>query len=47
MNDKVIGPGKPKRVSKNLWERKIRKRVRDAQGKQMGQEYPGRNKLDK
>ena len=31
MKDKVIGPGKPKGVNKNSWERKIRKRVEDAQ----------------
>ena len=36
MNDKVIGLRKPKGISKNPWERKIRKRAEDAQGKQMG-----------
>ena len=31
MKDKVIGLGKPKGVSKNLWECRIRKRAKDAQ----------------
>ena len=44
MKDKVIGLRKPKRVSKNPWERRIRKRAKDAQGKQMGQGCPRRNK---
>ena len=30
VKDKVIQPGKPKRVSKNPWEHKTRKRVKDA-----------------
>ena len=46
MKDKVIGPGKPKGVSKNLQERRIRKIVEDAQGKQMGQGCPRGNKWD-
>ena len=37
MKDKVIGPRKPKGISNSPWERRIRKRAEDAQGKQMGQ----------
>lgn len=40
--DKVIGPKKPKIVSKSSWECKIRKWAEDAQGKQMGQGCPRR-----
>jgi len=47
MKDKVIGPGKPKGVSKSPWERRIRKRAKDSYGKQMGQGCPRRNKWDK
>ena len=42
MKDIVIGPGKPKRVSKSPWECRIRKWAEDAQGKQMGQGCPRR-----
>ena len=34
MKDKVIGSGKPKRVSKSPWERRVRKK---GQGKLVGQ----------
>ena len=37
MRNKKIGSGKPKGVSKSPWVCRIRKRVKDAQGKQMGQ----------
>ena len=37
IKNKVIGPGKPKGVSKSPWERKVRKMAKEAQGKQMGQ----------
>ena len=47
MKDKVIGPGKPKRVGKSPWECRIRKWAEDAQGKQMSQGCPRRKKLDK
>ena len=40
MEDKVIGLGKSKRVSKSPWERRIRKWVEDAQGKQTSQGCP-------
>ena len=46
MKDKVIGSGKPKGVSKSPWERRIRKRAEDAQGKKMGQGCPRGNKWD-
>ena len=45
MKYKVTGSGKPKRVSKGLWESKIGKRVEKAQGKQAGQGCP-RGKWD-
>ena len=32
MKNKVIGPGKPKRVSKSPWKCKVRKWAKDAQG---------------
>ena len=32
MKDKAIGLGKPKRVSKNPWECRIRQCFKDAQG---------------
>ena len=47
MKDKATGLGKPKRVSKSSWECRIRKCVKDAQGKQMGQGCPRRKKWDK
>ena len=47
MKDKVIGSRKLKGVSKNPWERKVRKMVKEAQGKQMGQGCPRENKWDK
>ena len=40
MTDKVIGPGKPKKVSKIPREWKIRKWVKNTQGKQMSQDCP-------
>ena len=43
MKDKVIELGKPKGVSKSLWERRIRKMAKEAQEKQMGQECPRGN----
>ena len=36
----VIGLGKPNEVSKSPWEYKVSKRVKEAQGKQMGQGCP-------
>ena len=47
MKDKVIRPEKPKGVSKSPWERKIRKRAKEAQGKLVGQGCPKGNKWDK
>ena len=47
MNDKVTRSRKPKRVSKSPWERRVRKRAKEAQGKQMGQGCLGGNKWDK
>ena len=47
MKDKVIGLRKLKGASKSPWERGIRKRAKDVQGKQMGQGCPRRNKWDK
>ena len=35
--NKVIGPSKPIEVSKNPWECRISKRVKEAQRKQAGQ----------
>jgi len=46
MRDKVIGPEKLKGVSKSPWERRIRKRVKEAQEKQMGQGCLRGNKWD-
>ena len=37
MKDKLIRPGKPKRVGKSPWECRVIKWVKDAQGKQMSQ----------
>ena len=36
MKDKVIRSGESKRVGKSLWECRIRKWAKDAQGKKMG-----------
>ena len=47
MKDNVIGPVKPKKVSKSPWECKLRKGAKDAQGKQMGQRCLRRKKWDK
>ena len=47
MKDEVIGSKKPKRVSKSPWEHKIRKRVKDAKGKQIGQGCLRGDKWDK
>ena len=47
MRNKVIGLRKPKGVSKSPWICRIRKRVKDTQGKQMGQGWSRRKKLDK
>ena len=48
IKDKVIGSGKSKRVSKSPWESRIKKKMaKEAQGKQMGQGCPRRNKWDK
>ena len=38
--NKVIESGKPNRVSKNPWECRVSKRVKEAQRKQMGQGCP-------
>ena len=46
MKDKIIGTGKLKGVSKNPGERRVRKRAKEAQGKQMGQGSPRGNKWD-
>ena len=37
MKDNVIGPGKPKELTKSPWECKVKKRAKEAEGKQMGQ----------
>ena len=37
MMDNAIGLGKSKGVSKIPWEHRVRKRAKEAQGKQMGQ----------
>ena len=46
MKDKIIGSGKSKGVRKSLWECRVRKRSKEAQGKQMGQGCPRGNKWD-
>ena len=46
MKDKIIGPGKPKGVSKSPWEHRVRKRAKEAQGNKMGQGCPRGNKWD-
>ena len=47
MRDNVIGPGKPKEFSKCPWECKVKKRAKEAQGKQTGLGRPRKNKWDK
>ena len=47
MKNKIIGPEKPKGVSKSPWECRVRKWAKDAQGKQMGQGCLRRKKWDK
>ena len=47
MKDNAIGLGKSKGVSKIPWEHRVRKRAKEAQGKQMGQGCPRENKWDK
>jgi len=47
MKDKVIGPRKPKRVSKSPCECRIGKWAKDAQGMQMGRGCPRRKKWAK
>ena len=47
MKDKEIGPGKTKEVCKSPWERRVRKRAKEAQGKLVGQGCPRGNKWDK
>ena len=47
MENEIIRPGKPKRVRKSPWECGVRKWVKDAQGKQMGQGCSRRKKWDK
>ena len=47
MKNKITGLRKPKRVSKNSWECRIRKWVKDAQGKKMDQGCSKRKKWDK
>ena len=46
MKDKVIGSKKSKGVSKSLWERRVRKKAKEVQGKQMGQGCLRGNKWD-
>ena len=46
MRDNVIGSGKPNEFNKSPWECKVKKRVKEAQGKQMGQGHPKENKWD-
>ena len=46
MRDYVIGSGKPKEFSKRSWECKVKKRAREAQGKQTGPRRPRENKWD-
>ena len=46
MKDKAIGLGKPKRVSKNPWECRIRKWVEVAQGERNGSNEPTSNVMD-
>ena len=38
MRDKVIGPGKPKEVSKKLWECRVRKRAKESKWAKDAQE---------
>ena len=40
MRDNVIGLENPKELSKSPWECKVKKRVEEAQGKQMGSGHP-------
>ena len=47
IKDKVIGPGKPKGVSKSQWERRVRKRVKEAREKQIGYGCSRGNEWDK
>ena len=47
MKDEVIVLWKPKRVSKSLWEYRVRKWAEDAQGEQVSQVYSRRKKWDK
>jgi len=44
MRDNIIGPGKPKKFSKSLWECKFKKMAEEAQGKQMSLGHPRENK---
>ena len=43
MKDTVIGPRKPKRVSKSPWKCKIRKWAEDTQGERNGPKEPTGN----
>ena len=47
MKNKIIRLGKLKRVSKSLWECRVRKLAKDAQGKQMGQGCSRKKEWDK
>ena len=47
MKNKIIGPRKPKRVSKSSWECRVKKLAKDTQGKQIGQGCLRRKKWDK
>ena len=47
MKDKVIGLGNFKGVSKNPWERRIRKRAKDAQEEINGTKEPTSNVIKK
>ena len=46
IRDNVIGPEKPKEPSKSPWECKVKKRAKEAEGKQIGQGHPKENKWD-
>ena len=46
MKEKVIGSGKPKRVSKSSWECRIRKWAEDSQEERNGTKEPTSNVMD-
>ena len=45
MRNKVIGPGKPKGVSKSPWVCRIKKQAKDAQEKKNGTKKPTSNEM--